>query len=106
MANQKNTGKAYVKQGPESGRKVSQAELAAQEEIENKMPLTGKNYIFMLIGLGLIALGFILMSGGGSSDPDVFDYEMFSFRRITLATIVVLAGFGLEIFAIMKRFKK
>lgn len=74
-------------------------------ETEARMALGAKNYIFMLIGFGLIVLGFILMSGGGSDDPNVFDYSMFSFRRITLAPIVVLAGFGLEIFAIIKRFK-
>lgn len=74
-------------------------------ETEARMALSLKNYVFMLIGFGLIVLGFILMSGGGSDDPNVFDYSMFSFRRITLAPIVVLAGFGLEIFAIMKRFK-
>lgn len=73
---------------------------------EDRMALGMKNYIFMLIGLGIIIIGFVLMGGGGSDDPNVFDYSMFSFRRITLAPIVVLAGFGLEIFAIMKRFKK
>jgi len=46
------------------------------------------------------------MSGGGSDDPNVFDYSMFSFRRITLAPVVVLAGFGFELFAIMKKFKE
>lgn len=75
-------------------------------DTEAKMALGRKNYIFMLIGFGLIVLGFILMSGGGSDDPNVFDYSMFSFRRITLAPITVLAGFALEVFAIMKRFKK
>lgn len=73
---------------------------------DGKMALGRKNYIYMLIGLGMLILGFALMSGGGSEDPNVFDYSMFSFRRITLAPIIVLAGFGLEIFAIMKRFKQ
>lgn len=71
-----------------------------------QMPLGRKNYLLMLIGLGVIILGFVLMAGGGNDNPDVFDYSMFSFRRITLAPIVVLAGFGFEIFAIMKRFDK
>lgn len=75
-------------------------------ETESKMALGKKNYLFMLIGMGLIILGFVLMSGGGSDTPEVFNYSMFSFRRITLAPIVVLAGFGLEVFAIMKKFKK
>lgn len=75
-------------------------------EKEAQMPLGTKNYIWMLIGFGIIVLGFILMSGGGSKDPNVFNPEIFNFRRITLAPILVLAGFGVEIFAIMKRFKK
>lgn len=70
------------------------------------MPLTKTNYKFMLIGFGIIVIGFILMIGGGSSDPQVFnEEELFSFRRITLAPIVVLAGFAFEIFAIMHKFK-
>ena len=72
---------------------------------EIRMPLGRKNYIFMLVGFGLLLLGFILMSGGGSEAPDQFDYSMFNFRRITLAPILVLSGFAMEIFAIMKRFK-
>ena len=72
---------------------------------EIRMPLSRKNYIFMLVGFGLLLLGFILMSGGGSKTPDQFDYSMFNFRRITLAPILVLSGFAMEIFAIMKRFK-
>lgn len=76
-----------------------------QEENDARMPLSKKNYLFMLIGLAIIIVGFLLMAGGGSDDPNVFNYEMFSFRRITLAPIVVIAGFAFEIYAIMKRFK-
>ena len=57
----------------------------------------------MIIGLGIIVLGFILMIGGGSDDPNVFDESIFSFRRITLAPIVVLFGFIFQIYAIMKK---
>jgi hypothetical protein len=57
----------------------------------------------MLIGLGAIIAGFLLMAGGGSDDPTVFNEKMFSFRRITLAPIVVIAGFAFEVFAIMWR---
>ena len=57
----------------------------------------------ILIGFGIVVLGFILMMGGGSSDPDVFNYEIFSFRRITLAPIVVLCGFGFIFWAIMRK---
>ncbi|GIM54180.1 DUF3098 domain-containing protein [Capnocytophaga cynodegmi] len=60
-----------------------------------------KNYIFMLIGLAIIALGFILMSGGESDDPNVFDASIFSFRRIHLAPTLVLLGFAVEVYAIL-----
>lgn len=60
-----------------------------------------KNYIFLFIGLGLIALGFILMSGGGSDDPNVFNPEIYSFRRIRLAPTLVLIGLGIQIYAIL-----
>ena len=55
----------------------------------------------MAIGLGVIALGFILMSGGGSDDPDVFNPEIYNFRRIRLAPFLVLLGFGIEVYAIL-----
>ena len=64
-----------------------------------------KNYRLMLIGLGVIVLGFILMIGGGSKDPDVFNPDIFNFRRIRLAPALVLIGFGIEIFAILRSFK-
>lgn len=62
-----------------------------------------ENYVLMLIGVGLIILGFILMTGGGSKDPNVFNEAMFDFRRLTLSPILILIGFGIEIVAIMKR---
>jgi len=61
------------------------------------------NYILMLSGVGLIVLGFILMSGGGTDNPNEFNEAVFSTRRITIAPIVVLAGFALEVFAIVKK---
>lgn len=60
------------------------------------------NYKILLIGLAVIALGFILMSGGGSDDPNVFNEEIFNFRRIRLAPTVVLIGFGITIYSILK----
>jgi len=61
------------------------------------------NYKILLVGLGVIALGFILMSGGGSDDPKVFNEEaLFSFRRIRLAPTLVLIGFGITIYSIFK----
>jgi hypothetical protein len=60
-----------------------------------------KNYKFMFIGLACIALGFILMAGGGSDDPNVFNPEIFNFRRIRLAPMVILIGFGIQVYAIL-----
>lgn len=61
------------------------------------------NYRLMIVGLVMVVVGFILMVGGESPSPDVFNEEMFSFRRITLSTIFILAGFVVEIFAIMMK---
>jgi len=62
------------------------------------------NYTWMIGGVVLILIGFMLMSGGKSPDPHQFNYDdIYSFRRITLAPIVILIGFGLEVFAIMKK---
>lgn len=60
------------------------------------------NYKWLLIGLAVIALGFILMSGGGSDDPNVWNPEVFNFQRIRLAPTVVLIGFGITIYSIIK----
>jgi len=59
------------------------------------------NYKIMLIGLAVIAIGFILMSGGGSDDPNVFNPEIYNFRRIRLAPTLVLIGFGIQVYAIL-----
>ena len=65
------------------------------------------NYKILFVGLAVIGLGFILMSGGGSEDPNVFKgEELFSFRRIRLAPTTVLIGFGITIYAILKSPKK
>jgi hypothetical protein len=64
------------------------------------------NYKILLVGIALIALGFLLMSGGGSDDPNVFSEEIFNFRRIRLAPTTVLIGFGITIYAILKNPKK
>ncbi len=62
-----------------------------------------ENYKLLIIGFAIIVVGFLLMVGGGSNDPKVFNPAVFSFRRITLAPVVVLAGFIFEIYAIMKK---
>lgn len=65
----------------------------------------GINYKILLIGIVVIALGFILMSGGGSDNPNVFNEEVFNFRRIRLAPTTVLIGFGITIYSIFKKSK-
>ena len=80
--------------------KKTNAKPTETAENQKVMPFGKTNYIIVLIGLALIAIGFILMIGGGSSNPDVFNEEMFNFRRLTLAPILVLAGFVVEIVAI------
>ena len=60
-----------------------------------------KNYKWLFIGLAFIAVGFILMAGGGSDDPNVFDESIFSWRRIRLAPTLVLIGFGIQVYAIL-----
>ena len=72
---------------------------------ENRNPdfLFGKlNYRWMFIGLGFIAVGFILMAGGGSDDPNVFSEDIFNFRRIRLAPTLVIIGFAIQVYAILK----
>lgn len=65
-----------------------------------------RNYRFLLLSIALIAIGFIIMAGGGSEDPNVFNPEIFNFRRIRLAPTVVLTGFGLAIYTILMPPKK
>jgi hypothetical protein len=65
-----------------------------------------KNYIIMLIGLAFIALGYVLMAGGGSDDPEVFNEEIYNFRRIRLAPTLVIIGLAIEIYAILAKAKK
>ena len=79
---------------------------ASKKVEDNSRPVFAfgkENYILMLVGVFFILIGFVLMTGGGSKDPNVFNEEMFDFRRLTLAPILVLVGFGIEIVAIMKR---
>ncbi|MHB8260202.1 MAG: DUF3098 domain-containing protein [Bacteroidia bacterium] len=72
----------------------------------NGFGIAKENYKFFLAGLVLIVLGYLLMMGGGSDDPNKFNPEIFSFRRITLAPMVCLAGFVTIMVAIMRRPKK
>jgi hypothetical protein len=81
--------------------------MAKKAEVKENHPgfaLGRDNYIYLIIGFVIILVGFLLMIGGKSPDPNLFnEKEIFSFRRITLAPIVVLFGFAFEIWAIMKK---
>lgn len=70
---------------------------------KKKLLFGKRNYKFMLIGILFIALGFILMSGGGSDDPNIFNEEIYSFRRIRLAPMLVIIGFIIEVYAILTK---
>ena len=71
-----------------------------------KMALGAKNIKFLIAGLLVMVAGFLLLSGGGSDDPNVFNYAMFDWRRLVAAPIVIVAGIVIEIVAIMGRFKE
>lgn len=70
---------------------------------DERMPFVRKNYLYVLIGCIVVFIGFLLMIGGGSDDPNVFNESVFGFRQITLAPIVVLAGFAFVLYAILYR---
>ncbi|MBR5499509.1 MAG: DUF3098 domain-containing protein [Bacteroidales bacterium] len=71
-----------------------------------KMPITPKGLKYLLVGLLVMVSGYILMSGGGSDDPQVFNYAMFDFRRLVVAPVVIILGIVIEIVAIMGVFKE
>jgi hypothetical protein len=76
------------------------------EDKKNEFLFDKVNYKFLLIGIAVIAVGFILMTGGGSNDPKVFNPDIFNFRRIRLAPTMVLIGFGITIYSIFKKTTK
>ena len=75
-------------------------------ENNGKMSITPKGLKYLLIGLIVMVSGYILMSGGGSDDPQVFNFAMFDFRRMVVAPVVIILGIIIEIVAIMKVFGK
>jgi hypothetical protein len=68
---------------------------------KNNFIFKKRNYKIMILGLIIIAVGFILMSGGGSEDPNIFSTDIYNFRRIRLAPTLVLLGLGIQIYAIL-----
>jgi len=86
---------------------VASTPKAKSPEIKSAVFIFNRqNYILLLIGLAFILVGFLLMIGGGSDDPNEFNKEIFSPQRITLAPILVITGYIIEIFAIMKKPKE
>ena len=75
------------------------------EQNNPKMPITTRGLRLLLVGLIVMISGYILMMGGGSDDPQVFNYAMFDFRRMVAAPIVIILGIVIEVVAIMKVFK-
>lgn len=77
-----------------------------KKQVQGNNLFDKENYMWMLIGLAVLGIGFFLMAGGKSSDPNVFDpKEVYSTTRITIAPMLIIAGFIIEIFAIMKKAK-
>ena len=66
-------------------------------------PFGKENYILMLIGVAVIFVGFLLMTGGGNDDPTVWDPSVFSARRVTVAPLLVVIGFVIEVFAVIRK---
>ena len=75
-------------------------------EENTKMPITPRGLKLLLVGLIVMVSGYILMTGGGSDDPQVFNYAMFDFRRMVAAPIVIILGIVIEVVAIMQVFKE
>ncbi|MDR1342954.1 MAG: DUF3098 domain-containing protein [Prevotellaceae bacterium] len=93
-----------LKQQSKKAPAKSAAAAAKSDKSGAGFTLSLQNYKLMLAGFAIIVVGFVLMSGGKSPDPQVFNAdELYSFRRITLAPIIVIFGFAFEIYAIMKR---
>lgn len=82
--------------------------MAHKKEIsgDDQLPFTKTNYIYLMAGFVLIVIGFFLMSGGGSDDPNVFSDAIFSTRRLSVAPVVILSGYGTILYAIMKKTKE
>ncbi|MCD6544371.1 MAG: DUF3098 domain-containing protein [Flavobacteriaceae bacterium] len=73
----------------------------AKQKKEGEFLFEKRNYMIMIVGIVVIMIGFALMAGGGSDDPNVFNEEIYNFRRIRLAPTLVLIGLAIEVYAIM-----
>mgnify|MGYP006079601741 FL=1 len=75
--------------------------MSTKKDTKQEFLFGKRNYIIMLVGLFVIALGFVFMAGGGSDDPAVFNEEIYNWQRIRLAPTLVIIGLGIEIYAIL-----
>ncbi len=100
----KEHGKAPKKQNTASPSRKKPVTVKTQHTLQ--FAFQKENYKYMFIGLGLLVLGFLVMIGGGSDTTTKFSPSIFDFRRLTLAPILILAGYGVELYAIMKRPKQ
>lgn len=91
-----------IKKDPQKETRKTQVVEPKQPEFrKSDFAFERQNYILLIAGIVVLALGYILMIGGASKDPNVFSTEIFNFTRLTLAPILIVAGFVIEIFAIM-----
>lgn len=97
--------KSKLEKGKKAEVKKPEPKKAEARKGEKKIvfPFDKQNYIFLLAGLGFLGLGFILLIGGGSDDPKVFNPAIFNFQRMTIAPILIMIGYLIEVYAIMKR---
>lgn len=87
---------------PKAGTRKPSAAEERRETAPNTLAFSKENYYIILAGIAILALGYILMIGGGSENPKEFNPEIFSAQRITVAPITLLIGFGVVLFGIMK----
>lgn len=104
VTNKNVEGKKKVKLKPTSS-KLKSSIGGSGTTVQHDLIFDRKNYMLMLSGIALMGIGFLLMLGGSMPSPDVWDPEIiYSFRRITLAPMFILAGLGLEVYAIFKKY--
>lgn len=84
----------------------SKQEEKAKREVVSTFSFGRDNYMFILIGIGVLVLGYLLMIGGGSDSPDKYNPEIFSSQRITVAPVTLLIGFAIVLYGIMKKPKQ
>lgn len=101
----KNSDKAKKSKLQPTTSKSRSSGSVSSAAIKHDLIFDKRNYMLMLSGVALMAVGFLLMLGGAMPSPDVWEPErIYSFRRITLAPMLILAGLGLEVYAIFKKY--